>query len=205
MTKLSPCPWAKGELYLAYHDTEWGVPCYDERKLFEKLCLEGQQAGLSWITVLKKRPHYRKRFHHFNPKKIAAMTDAQLNACLKDEGLIRNRLKIYGIRQNARAYLALRAEGTRLADLVWSFVDHQPRINRIKSFKQIQAETAESKAMSKALKKAGFTFVGSTICYAFMQAMGLVDDHLLSCPQHSSHKHSSHKRKSSKVKSKRRK
>lgn len=188
MPQTAPCPWAKGDLYLAYHDTEWGVPCYNDRKLFEKLCLEGQQAGLSWITVLKKRPRYRKRFHNFDPKKIARMTDAQLESCLKDEGLIRNRLKIYGIRKNARAYLALRESGITLCDFVWQFVGHAPIRNRRRTLKQVPAETAESKAMSKALKKAGFTFVGSTICYAFMQAMGLVDDHLLSCPQHSSRK-----------------
>lgn len=186
MSKLQPCPWAKGELYLKYHDTEWGKPNHSERKLFEKLCLEGQQAGLSWITVLKKRPQYRKRFYNFDPAKIARMSDKQLESCLQDEGLIRNRLKIYGIRQNARAYLALRKSGTTLDKFVWQFVDHTPRVNRVKTLKQIPAETAESKAMSKALKKAGFTFVGSTICYAFMQAMGLVDDHLLLCPQHSS-------------------
>jgi len=188
MSKTSPCPWAKGDLYLAYHDTEWGVPCHHERKLFEKLCLEGQQAGLSWITVLKKRPQYRKRFYKFDPKKIAVMTDKELNSCLKDAGLIRNRLKIYAIRKNARAYLALRESGMTLNDLVWQFVDYTPQVNRVKTMKQIRADTDVSKAMSKALKKVGFTFVGSTICYAFMQAMGLVDDHLLSCPQHSSRK-----------------
>ena len=190
MKKTSPCPWAKGDLYLAYHDREWGVPCYSERKLFEKLCLEGQQAGLSWITVLKKRPQYRKRFHGFDPRKVAAMTDRELNDCLKDPGLIRNRLKIYAIRKNARAYLELRHGGITLRQLVWQFVEHQPKVNRRRTLAQVPAETAESQAMSKALKKAGFTFVGSTICYAFMQAMGLVDDHLLSCPQHSSHKQS---------------
>lgn len=188
MKTSSRCPWAKGSLYEAYHDREWGVPCHNDKRLFEKLCLEGQQAGLSWITVLKKRPHYRKCFHAFDPNKIAAMTDRQLERCLKDPGLIRNRLKIYGIRQNARAYLQLRKSGVTLDRFVWQFVEGKPQVNRRRSLKQVPAETAQSKAMSKALKKAGFTFVGSTICYAFMQAMGLVDDHLVSCPRHSTHR-----------------
>lgn len=184
MKKLSPCPWAQGDDYLAYHNNEWGVPCYDDKKLFEKICLEGQQAGLSWITVLKKRAHYRKRFYKFDPKKIAAMTDKELEDCLLDAGLIRNRLKIYGIRKNAQAYMAMKAEGIKFNEFIWAFVNHKTIINKPKTLKDISGETKEAQAMSKALKKKGFTFVGPTICYAFMQSMGLVHDHLLSCPQH---------------------
>ncbi len=181
---LEPCPWAKGEIYLKYHDTEWGVPCHDNQKLFEKICLEGQQAGLSWITVLNKRAHYRKRFFRFNPKKVAAMKDKELEDCLKDEGLIRNRLKIYAIRKNAQAYLAMKEEGIKFNEFIWSFVDHETKVNKFATLKKVPTETQESRAMSKALKKKGFTFVGPTICYAFMQSMGPVDDHLRSCPRH---------------------
>jgi len=182
--KLEPCSWAKGDLYLAYHKDEWGVECRDDKKLFEKLCLEGQQAGLSWITVLKKREHYRKRFHKFNPAKVAAMSDADLEDCLLDTDLIRNRLKIYAIRSNAQAYLAMKKSGIKLADFVWGVVDNQVVINRYSDMSQIPAQTEQSQAMSKALKKLGFKFIGPTICYAFMQSMGLVNDHLTNCPQH---------------------
>ena len=181
-TSLKPCPWAQGEDYLHYHDTEWGVPCRDRNKLFEKLCLEGQQAGLSWITVLRKREHYRACFHGFIPEKVAQMSDETLEALLQDAGLIRNRLKIYGIRKNAYALLALEAQGINFVELLWSFVGGQVQINHPQSMRDIPAETEASKAMSKTLKKAGFTFVGSTICYAFMQSMGLVNDHLENCP-----------------------
>ncbi len=182
--KLQPCSWAKGDLYLAYHKNEWGVECRDDKKLFEKLCLEGQQAGLSWITVLKKRDHYRKRFHKFNPTKVAAMSDADLDDCLLDTGLIRNRLKIYAIRSNAQAYLAMKKSGIKLADFVWGFVDNQVVVNHFNDMAKMPAQTEQSQAMSKALKKNGFKFIGPTICYAFMQSMGLVNDHLTNCPQH---------------------
>lgn len=178
------CPWAQGDLYQAYHDQEWGVPCRDGRRLFEKLCLEGQQAGLSWITVLKKREHYRLRFHGFDPVKIAAMSDAELDDCLTDAGLIRHRLKIYALRKNAVAYLAMEKSGQHFAEFIWSFVDNAVQINRYTALSDLPTQTAASVAMSKALKQRGFTFVGPTICYAFMQSMGLVNDHLLNCPQH---------------------
>ncbi len=187
MTKsreLEPCGWAKGDLYLAYHEKEWGVECRDDKKLFEKLCLEGQQAGLSWITVLKKRAQYRKRFHKFNPSKVAAMSDQELEDCLLDTGLIRNRLKIYAIRSNAQAYLAMKKSGIKLTDFVWEFVGNQVVVNHYSDMSQIPTQTEQSLAMSKALKKLGFKFIGPTICYAFMQSMGLVNDHFINCPQH---------------------
>ena len=185
MTVQQRCPWAKGERYLAYHDDEWGVPCHDDRRLFEKLCLEGQQAGLSWITVLNKRAHYREVFYGFDAEKIAVMTDVQLDQCLLDAGLIRNRLKIYAIRKNAQAYLKLLESTSSFNDFVWQFVDFKTQINHFSNLADVPAQTPVSQAMSKALKKQGFTFVGPTICYAFMQSMGLVNDHLVSCPQHS--------------------
>ena len=181
---LQPCPWARGEDYLAYHDNEWGVPSFDRNRLFEKLCLEGQQAGLSWITVLRKREHYRACFHQFIPEQVAQMSDSRIETLLTDTGLIRNRLKLYAIRKNARALLALEQAGVNFVDYLWQFVGGSPVINRYASMSEVPAETAQAKAMSKALKKAGFTFVGPTICYAFMQSMGLVNDHLTSCPQH---------------------
>lgn len=181
---LKPCSWAQGEDYLHYHDTEWGVPCYDRNKLFEKLCLEGQQAGLSWITVLRKREHYRQCFHNFVPEQVAKMTDGELEALLQDTGLIRNRLKIYAVRKNALALLALEAKGTDFPKMIWGFVEHKTQVNHYECYREIPAQTSASEAMSKALKKAGFTFVGPTICYAYMQSMGLVNDHLVSCPQH---------------------
>lgn len=181
---LTPCAWAKGDDYLEYHNKEWGIPNYDRQKLFEKLCLEGQQAGLSWITVLRKRDHYRQCFYGFNPQKIARMTDEQIETLLTDAGLIRNRLKLYGIRKNALALLALEKQGIDFVELLWSFVGGEPVINHFASMTEVPAETAAAKAMSKALKKAGFTFVGPTICYAFMQSMGLVNDHMTDCPCH---------------------
>ena len=182
--ELTPCPWAQGEDYLDYHDNEWGVPQYDAQKLFEKLCLEGQQAGLSWITVLRKRDRYRQQFFDFDPKKIAKLSDADIEQRLQDTGLIRNKLKLFGIRKNALAYLKLVEEGVGFSEWIWSFIGGEPVINRFASMKEIPTETDEAKAMSKALKKAGFTFVGPTICYAFMQSMGMVNDHLTNCPKH---------------------
>lgn len=186
MTVTTPsvrCPWAKGEDYERYHDTEWGVPCRDRLKLFEKLCLEGQQAGLSWITVLRKREHYRACFFNFEPQKLAAMTDAQIAALLQDGGLIRNRLKLYAIRQNAQALLAFEGQGGNFVELLWSVVNGKTKVNHPSSMTEIAAQTEESQQLSKMLKKLGFNFVGPTICYAFMQSMGLVDDHLQNCPQ----------------------
>ncbi len=183
-----PCGWAKGEEYLRYHDQEWGVPCKDDKRLFEKLCLEGQQAGLSWITVLKKREHYRACFHNFNPFKVAKMTDEALETCLLDKGLIRNRLKIYAIRKNAQAFVAMEEQGLSLRDLVWGFVDGAVQVHHYAELAQLPAQTEASQAMSRALKKLGFSFIGATICYAFMQSMGLVNDHLTSCPLHPDNK-----------------
>ncbi|MEC8443515.1 MAG: DNA-3-methyladenine glycosylase I [Pseudomonadota bacterium] len=184
MSELTPCSWAQGDLYLAYHDHEWGVPCYEPHRLFEKLCLEGQQAGLSWITVLKKRPYYRERFHQFDPHRIAQMSDADIDDCMQDAGLIRHRGKLEAIRKNARAWVAAEAQGHDWVEWLWSYVDGEPIINHLETLKDAPAQTDASKAMSKALKKFGFGFVGPTTCYAFMQSMGMVNDHLLSCPCH---------------------
>lgn len=181
---LVPCPWAQGALYLEYHDKEWGQPCQDSQRLFEKLCLEGQQAGLSWITVLKKRSHYRASFHNFCPEKIATMRDETLQQCLQDKGLIRNRLKIYAIRKNAQAYMQMKNDGEDFSQFIWGFVNNKTIVNQHDNMTTVATQTPISEAMSNALKKRGFTFVGPTICYAFMQSMGLVNDHLTTCPCH---------------------
>jgi DNA-3-methyladenine glycosylase I len=183
MTDTRPrCPWCGTDpLYVAYHDDEWGVPLRDERALFELLCLEGQQAGLSWITVLRKRAHYRVCFDGFDPERVAAFDDARLERILQDAGVVRNRLKIYGIRRNAQAWLRLRDETGDVVTWLWDFVGGTPRVQRPASMGEIATTSMASDAMSKALKKAGFTFVGSTICYAFQQASGMVDDHLRGC------------------------
>lgn len=183
-TELIPCRWAKGDDYLHYHNTEWGVPCHDRNKLFEKLCLEGQQAGLSWITVLRKREHYRACFYDFIPEKIARMTDNSIELLLKDAGLIRSRLKLFSIRKNAQALLAFEAQGGHFVDFIWSFVDGKPVINTPVRMADIPTQTPASEAMSKVLKQLGFSFVGPTICYAYMQSMGLVNDHFINCPKH---------------------
>ncbi|ROR99954.1 DNA-3-methyladenine glycosylase I [Sinobacterium caligoides] len=176
------CQWAgEDPLYQHYHDNEWGKPLHGDQALFEMLCLEGQQAGLSWITVLKKRAHYRQCFHHFDINKVAAMSDEDIEQNLLDKGLIRNRLKLYAIRQNARATLDLQQELGSLDDFLWSFVNHTPIINTPEDMASLPSKTTISDAMSKALKKRGFKFIGSTICYAFMQASGMVDDHVASC------------------------
>ncbi|MGL4678817.1 MAG: DNA-3-methyladenine glycosylase I [Plesiomonas shigelloides] len=182
---MQRCNWVSDDpLYLAYHDQEWGRPLYDGDRLFELLCLEGQQAGLSWITVLKKRAHYRHCFFGFAAGRMAALSEAQLAGLMQDSGLIRNRRKLAALVQNARAYLALQAQGEDFSTLLWSFVGGQPQINHFASAEQVPASTPASVAMSKALKKRGFTFVGPTICYAFMQAAGLVNDHLTCCDWH---------------------
>lgn len=182
MQPFTRCSWAGDlPLYVAYHDNEWGKPQFDSQKLFEKLCLEGQQAGLSWITVLKKREAYRAAFYEFDPKKVAKMTALDIDACMQNAGLIRHRAKLEAIVKNAQAYLAMEKCGENFSDFVWSFVHHQPMINDVPDLSDIPAKTDISKAMSKALKKRGFVFVGETTCYAFMQSMGLVDDHLNSC------------------------
>ncbi|PKM30040.1 MAG: DNA-3-methyladenine glycosylase I [Gammaproteobacteria bacterium HGW-Gammaproteobacteria-11] len=175
------CQWCSNDpVYQHYHDTEWGVPEYDAGHLFEKLLLDGFQAGLSWITVLKKRDRYRQVYNGFDPHFMANQSEADLLELLQDAGIIRNRLKVYGARQNARAWLAL-AEQQDPAAWLWQFVGGQPLVNHFTSIRQIPTQTAEAQAMSKALKKAGFTFVGPTICYAFMQATGMVMDHTTDC------------------------
>ncbi|URL07563.1 DNA-3-methyladenine glycosylase I [Avibacterium sp. 21-595] len=176
------CSWAEGSfIYQDYHDNEWGKPEYDSLKLFEKICLEGQQAGLSWITVLKKREPYRQAFFHFNPEKIAQMTAQDIDERMQNAGLIRHRAKLEAIVKNAKAYLAMQKCGENFSDFIWAFVNHQPQINDVPDLSAVPAKTAVSKQLSKALKKRGFVFVGETTCYAFMQSMGLVNDHLNSC------------------------
>ncbi len=182
MTKPIRCPWVGNlPIYLDYHDNEWGKPQFDNQKLFEKLCLEGQQAGLSWITVLKKREAYRQAFHHFEPERVAKMTALDLDRCMQNEGLIRHRAKLEAIVKNAKAYLAMEKCGENFSDFIWSFVNHQPIINDVPDLRVVPAKTDVSEALSKALKKRGFVFVGATTCYAFMQSMGLVNDHLNDC------------------------
>jgi len=180
-----PCPWCVGfDLYREYHDNEWGKPLHDDRALFELLILEGAQAGLSWATVLKKREHYRKVFDGFRPEIIAAYDDAKVAELLADPGIIRNRAKVAATIQNARSYLTLTQTGRTFSEFLWGFVGGRPIQNAWGSLSEVPAKTAHSDAMSKALSRAGFKFVGSTICYAFMQASGMVNDHLVSCPQH---------------------
>ncbi len=169
-------------LYAAYHDDEWGVPVHDDRVLFEFLILEGAQAGLSWETILKKRENYRKAFAGFDPAKLARFTPARVRQLLQDPGIVRNRLKVAGAVKNARAFLAVQREFGSFDAYVWRFVDGHPKRERRRTMKDIPARTAASDALSKDLKKRGFTFVGSTICYAFMQAVGLVNDHIETCP-----------------------
>jgi DNA-3-methyladenine glycosylase I len=181
------CGWASADpLYEKYHDTEWGKPLKDERALFELLTLEGCQAGLSWITVLRKREHYRRVYDGFDPKKIARYTPAKLRKLLEDPGIIRHKGKIEASVSNAKVYLAMIEEGGpgALSKFLWSFVGGKPQKKHRKSLKEVPATSPESDAMSKALKKAGFKFVGSTICYAFMQASGMVDDHIVGCHRH---------------------
>ena len=176
------CPWATTDpLYIQYHDHEWGVAVHDDRKLFEMLILEGAQAGLSWITILKKRENYRKAFDKFDAKKVARYGGKQIRQLLNDEGIVRNRLKIGAAVGNARAFLAIQEEFGSFDKFIWQFVDGKPKINRWKSLREIPPKTPESDAMSKELKRRGFKFVGSTICYAFMQATGMVDDHVQGC------------------------
>ncbi|MGK2698511.1 DNA-3-methyladenine glycosylase I [Serratia surfactantfaciens] len=176
------CGWVTADsLYLEYHDKEWGAPTTDARELFEMLCLEGQQAGLSWITVLKKRENYRRAFHQFDPQRVAAMSEQDVERLLQDSGIIRHRGKIEAIIANARAYLAMEEAGENFVTFIWDFVGGQPQLNRWQALSQVPAKTEQSDAMSKALKKRGFKFIGSTICYAFMQASGLVNDHLTGC------------------------
>lgn len=182
---ITRCWWAGDDpLYVAYHDEEWGVPVHDDRKLFEMLILEGAQAGLSWITILRRRETYRLAFDGFDPERIALYDDRKKAELLQDEGIIRNRAKVDAAVQNARAYLELRTREGSLDRFLWQFVGGVPKQNRWKDKGEMLPETPESKAMSKELRKRGFTFVGPTICYAFMQAVGMVNDHLTSCFRH---------------------
>ena len=181
-TAMQRCGWVSQDpLYIEYHDTEWGVAQKEGRQLFEMICLEGQQAGLSWITVLKKRQNYRQAFHQFDPVRVAAMGDDDIERLLQDTGIIRHRGKIQAIIGNARAYLAMEENGESFTDFVWSFVDNAPQVTRAATLAEIPTTTPASDALSKALKKRGFKFVGSTICYSFMQACGLVNDHVTGC------------------------
>jgi DNA-3-methyladenine glycosylase I len=182
MSEKKRCPWAGDDpLYCAYHDTEWGVPVHDDQRLFEFLILEGAQAGLSWITVLRKRENYRKAFSGFDPIKVARFDEARRERLMQNEGIIRNRLKIESTVINAKAFLKVQKEFGSFDAYIWSFVGGKPRINFWASLKDVPASTPESDAMSKDLKKRGFKFVGSTICYAFIQACGLVNDHVADC------------------------
>jgi DNA-3-methyladenine glycosylase I len=178
---MKRCDWAKNDLAIHYHDTEWGVPLHNDQKLFEFLILEGAQAGLSWDTILAKRENYRKAFDNFDAAKIAAYDERKLAELMQNPGIVRNRLKIASSVQNAKAYLNVIEEFWRFDNYIWQFVDGKPIVNNWQAMKEVPAKTAESDAMSKDLKKRGFNFVGSTICYAFMQATGMVNDHLVSC------------------------
>jgi DNA-3-methyladenine glycosylase I len=175
------CGWARDELSIAYHDAEWGVPLHDDQKLFELLILEGAQAGLSWITILKKREAYRAAFDNFEPSKVARYKEARIAKLLANEGIVRNRLKIQAAVENARAFLAVQKEFGSFDAYIWQFVGGKPLQNRWKRLDQLPSRTEQSDAMSKDLAKRGFKFVGSTICYAFMQATGMVNDHETTC------------------------
>lgn len=175
------CGWAKNELAIRYHDHEWGVPQHDDRVLFEFLVLEGAQAGLSWDTILRKRENYRAAFDKFDPKKISRYDKRKLDSLMANEGIVRNRLKILSVVKNAKAFLEVQKEFGSFDRYVWQFVGGKPKVNARPGLGDVPARTPESDAMSKDLQKRGFTFVGSTICYAFMQAVGMVNDHLVNC------------------------
>ena len=182
MKSKTRCDWvSEDEIYIDYHDNEWGKPVYDRQKLFEMLCLEGAQAGLSWITILKKRDGYRKAFANFVPEKIVKFNEAKIEKILTTGNVVRNKLKVRSVITNSKTLLAMEKEGIDFVEYIWSFVGGKPKINNWRSIKQIPAETKQSQAMSKDLKKRGFKFVGPTICYAFMQAVGMVDDHTINC------------------------
>lgn len=181
------CGWATADpLMLEYHDTEWGTPVHDDRKHFEFLVLDGAQAGLSWMTVLRKRENYRRAFDRFDVKKVARYDSRKVRALLSDPGIIRNRLKVESAITNAKAFMTVQAEFGNFDAFIWRFVDGRPKVNRWRELRQIPAKTKESDAMSEALRARGLRFVGSTICYAYMQAAGLVNDHLTSCSRHDS-------------------
>lgn len=185
MPNKTRCPWCGNDpLYVDYHDTEWGVPEYDDRQLFAKLILDGAQAGLSWITILRKRDAYQEAFDRFDPEKIARYDEAMVTELLQNPGIVRNRLKVQSAIKNACGYLNIMEKEGSFSDFLWRFVDGRPIQNRWETMGEAPAQTAESQAMSKALKKRGFTFVGPTIVYAFMQAVGMVNDHLTGCFRH---------------------
>jgi DNA-3-methyladenine glycosylase I len=178
------CAWAENDpLYIRYHDEEWGVPVHDDRILFEMLILEGAQAGLSWLTILRKRENYRRVFHNFDARRIAEFSEADIAKCLTDAGIVRNRLKVQSTVTNARSYLAVVEEFGSFDAYIWQFVKGAPIQNARQKLGEVPARSAESDAMSKGLLKRGFKFVGSTICYAYMQAVGMVNDHLVTCPR----------------------
>lgn len=179
------CPWCGSDpLYVDYHDREWGLPLHNDQRLFEMLILEGAQAGLSWLTILRKRENYRRAFDSFAIQKIADYTDADIERLLGDAGIVRNRLKIESARKNARGTLLIQQEFGSLADFLWQYTNHVPRQNSWQKISEVPARTEQSDALSLALKKRGFNFVGSTICYAFMQSVGMVNDHLVDCYRH---------------------
>ncbi|RJG22500.1 DNA-3-methyladenine glycosylase I [Paenibacillus thiaminolyticus] len=186
---IKRCAWVKESepLYREYHDQEWGVPVYDDRILFEMLCLEGAQAGLSWWTILQKRENYRTAFDHFDAEKIVHYTDEELQSLLKNKGIVRNKLKIQSVVTNAKSFLRIQKEYGSFSGYIWSFVDNHPIVNRWETVKEVPVSNEISDQMSKRLKKDGFTFVGSTICYSYMQAVGMVNDHTLECFCHPSH------------------
>jgi DNA-3-methyladenine glycosylase I len=181
MPNVSRCGWARTELSIPYHDTEWGVPLHDERGLFEFLILEGAQAGLSWETILKKRDAYRTAFDDFDPERVARYNAKKVERLMSDPGIVRNRLKIESAVTNARAFLDVQEEAGSFDAYIWRFVDGKPRVNKFRALGDLPASTPQSDAMSKDLKKRGFRFVGTTICYAFMQATGMVNDHAVTC------------------------
>jgi DNA-3-methyladenine glycosylase I len=182
---LKRCTWPKDDpLYIAYHDNEWGVPEYDDRALYEKLILDGFQAGLSWITILRKRENFRRAFDGFDPAKIARYNKRKTTALMNDAGIVRNQAKIDGTVLSARAWLEIMEKGPGFSKLLWDFVDGKPRINHFRSSSQIPNETEQSRAMSKELLRRGFKFCGPTIVYAFMQAVGMVNDHIITCHRH---------------------
>ena len=178
---MKRCPWATGPAMTRYHDEEWGVPVHDDRRLFEFLVLEGAQAGLSWSTILAKRAAYRRAFARFDPRAVARFTAARVRALLRDDGIVRNRAKIAATVANARAFLLVQREHGSFDAYVWRFVDGQPVQNRWRTVRQVPAETETARTLSRDLRVLGFTFVGPTICYAFMQATGMVNDHLVDC------------------------
>lgn len=183
---IKRCDWVTKELlYIEYHDKEWGVPVFDDRQLFEMICLEGAQAGLSWWTILQKRENYRQAFYNFEAEKIVLYSDEKIQELLQNPGIVRNRLKVQSVITNAKAFLKIQDEYGSFSNYIWKFVDHKPIVNEWKTIKEVPATTEISDKMSKQLKKDGFKFVGSTICYSFMQAVGMVNDHTVECFCHS--------------------